>query len=145
MCIRDSNIDNVIRAVTILNDPLGLDFSARKITVSTSGLVPAIEKFGASEAGANLAVSLNATTDEVRTKLIPINKKWPLPVLLNTLKEYPLKRGKRITMEYVMLRDVNDTEADLRRLPKLLKGISAKINLIPYNENAGLGLSLIHI
>jgi len=133
------NIDNVIRAVTILNDPLGLDFSARKITVSTSGLVPAIEKFGASEAGANLAVSLNATTDEVRTKLIPINKKWPLPVLLNALKNYPVKRGKRITMEYVMLRDVNDTEADLRRLPKLLKGIPAKINLIPYNENAGLG------
>jgi 23S rRNA (adenine2503-C2)-methyltransferase len=133
------NIDNVIRAVKILNDPLGLDFSSRKITVSTSGLVPAIEKFGASEAGANLAVSLNATTDEVRTSIIPINKKWPIQNLLNTLKDYPLKRGKRITIEYVMLKGVNDTEEDLRRLPKLLRGIPSKVNLIPYNENAGLG------
>ena len=133
------NLDNVIRAVKILNDTLGFDFSGRKITVSTSGIIPAIEKFGKSGALANLAISLNATTDEVRDVLIPINRKWPLEVLLDTLRQYPIKPGRRITIEYVMLRDVNDTPADLRRLPKLLHGIPSKINLIPYNENAGLG------
>lgn len=133
------NLDNVIRAVELLNDPLGFDFSARKITVSTSGLVPAIEKFGDSNARANLAISLNATTDAVRDVLIPINKRWPLEVLLNTLREFPLRAGRRITIEYVMLKDVNDTSEDLARLPKLLRGIPSKINLIPYNDNAGLG------
>lgn len=133
------NFDNVVRAICILNDNLGLDFSGRKITISTSGLVPAIKKFGESEAQANLAISLNATTNEVRTKLIPINKKWPLEVLLAALREYPLKRRKRITIEYVMFKDVNDTKDDLARLPGLLKDIPSKINLIPYNLNAGLG------
>ncbi|MFN8389253.1 MAG: 23S rRNA (adenine(2503)-C(2))-methyltransferase RlmN [Bdellovibrionota bacterium] len=133
------NIDNVVRAVKLLNDELGLNFSSRKITVSTSGLVPAIQQFGASGAGANLAVSLNATTDEVRNELIPINRKWPLAELLKTLREYPLRNRKRITMEYVMLRGVNDTDADLERLPTLVRGIPVKINLIPYNENTGLG------
>ena len=133
------NYDNVVRAIEILNDELGLDFSARKITVSTSGLVPAIEKFGKSEAQANLAVSLNATTDEIRESLIPINRKWPLDSLLGALREYPLKRGKRITIEYVMLHGVNDNDEDLKRLPGLLRGIPSKVNLIPYNENAGLG------
>lgn len=133
------NADNVIRAVTLLNDPLGFDFSYRKITVSTSGLVPAIEKFGSSTANANLAVSLNATTDAVRDVLIPINKKWPISVLLEALKSYPMRPGRRITIEYVMLRGVNDSPEDLRRLPKLLHGIPSKINLIPYNMNSDLG------
>ena len=133
------NLQNVIGAVKLLNDPLGLDFSARKITVSTSGLVPAIEEFGNSGAGANLAVSLNATTDEVREKLIPINRKWPLEKLLGALRSYPLKKGRRITIEYVMLKGINDSPADLKRLPRLLHGIPSKINLIPYNQNTGLG------
>ena len=133
------NLDNVIRAVTLLNDPLGLHFSARKITVSTSGLVPAIEKFGVSEAKANLAISLNATTDAVRDVLIPINKKWPIAKLLETLRAYPLKKGRRITIEYVMLSGVNDYAEYLRRLPQLLRGIPSKVNLIPYNDNTGLG------
>lgn len=133
------NINNVIRTVKILNDPLGLDFSARKITVSTSGLVPAIKKFGDSKAGANLAISLNATTDEVREKIMPINKRWPLEDLLSTLRAYPLKKGRRITIEYVMLKGVNDSDQDLERLPKILRGIPSKINLIPYNDNTGLG------
>lgn len=133
------NYDNVVKAICILNDNLGLDFSGRKITVSTSGLVPAIEKFGKSDAKANLAISLNATTDEVRTKLIPINKKWPLEVLLKTLREYPLKPRQRLTIEYVMFKDVNDTADDLKRLPGLLRDIPSKVNLIPYNMNAGLG------
>ncbi len=133
------NFENVSRSVRLLNDDLGLDISERKITVSTSGLVPAIEKFGQGEARANLAVSLNATTDEVRTKLIPINKKWPLELLLKTLREYPLKPGRKITFEYVMLAGVNDTREDLGRLKRIVQDIPSKINLIPYNSNAGLG------
>lgn len=133
------NLANVIRAVKVLNDPLGLNFSGRKITVSTSGLVPAIEKFGRSECQANLAISLNATTNEVRTKIMPINKRWPLEDLLEALRGFPLKRRSRITIEYVLLRGINDRDEDLERLPRLLQGIPVKINLIPYNENAGLG------
>ena len=133
------NIENVIRAVKLLNDELGMNFSSRKITVSTSGLVPAIKEFGASGAGANLAVSLNATTDEIRTEIMPINKRWPLEELLAALREYPLRSRKRITIEYVMLRGVNDSDEDLRRLPKILRGIPVKVNLIPYNNNTGLG------
>ena len=135
------NKNNVIMAVKILNDELGLNFSGRKITVSTSGLVPAIVDFGNSEARANLAISLNATTDEIRESIMPINKRWPLKDLLGALRNYPLKPGRRITMEYVMLAGVNDSEEDLNRLPILLKGIPAKINLIPYNANTGLGFS----
>jgi 23S rRNA (adenine2503-C2)-methyltransferase len=135
-----NNFDEVVRSVLILNDELGPNFSQRKITVSTSGLVPQIKQFGELDVPANLAVSLNATTDEVRSKLIPINRRWPLEVLLQTLREFPVKRRERITIEYVMLKDVNDTDDDMHRLPKLLHGIPTKLNLIPYNSNSGLGL-----
>lgn len=138
------NIKNVLNALRILTDHKGLAIPSRKITVSTVGLVPSIKKFGEacadSENGlANLAVSLNATTDEVRSKIMPINERFPLNELLGTLRDFPLKARKRITIEYVMLHGINDTAADLKRLPKILKGIPAKINLIPYNDNAGLG------
>ena len=133
------NVEAVVRALRILNDELGCDFSARKITVSTSGLIPGIEKFYEMEAPANLAVSLNATSNDVRTDIMPINKKWPIEDLLSTLRKAPLKKNQRLTMEYVMLAGVNDTEEDLKRLAKLMKGLAVKINLIPYNENAGLG------
>lgn len=133
------NFDNVLRALRLLNDELGHDFSYRKVTVSTSGLVPAIEKFAAAGAPACLAVSLNATTDEVRSTLIPINKKWPIEVLMRTLRSLPRRSHQRVTIEYVMLSGVNDTPEDLERLPGLLEGLPCKINLIPYNENAGLG------
>ncbi len=133
------NYDNVTRAIRLLNDGLGLNFSGRRITISSSGLVPAIERFGKDRGDANLAISLNATTDEVRSRIIPINKKWPIESLLGMLKSYPLKGRARITFEYVMLKDVNDTEDDLNRLPSLIRDIPAKINLIPYNQNAGLG------
>lgn len=134
------NLENVVRAVRLLNDGLGLNFSARKITVSTSGLVPAMEKFGASGADANLAVSLNATTDEIRTGIMPVNRRWPLATLLDCLRRYPVTKRRRITIEYVMLRGINDSSADLERLPGLLRGIPVKVNLIPYNNNVGLGL-----
>lgn len=135
------NFENMSRAVRLLNDELGLNFSSRKITVSTSGMVPAIERFGSEGVGANLAVSLNATTDEVRSEVIPINKRWPIEELLATLRRFPLKGRKRITIEYVMLGGVNDTDADLERLPRLLRGIPVKVNLIPYNNNAGLNFN----
>lgn len=134
------NLDNVIKTINILNDELGFNFSPRRITVSTSGLVPAIKKFGESGAGANLAISLNATTNEVREKIMPLNRKWPIEELLQALRDFPLKNNrKRITIEYVMLKGINDTAEDLKRLPILLKGIQAKVNLIPYNSNTNLG------
>lgn len=132
------NFDGITRAVKILSDDHGLGIAPRKITVSTVGLVPAIRKFGET-VQANLAVSLNATTDEVRSQIMPVNKAYPIEELVATLRAYPLKKRKRITIEYVMLAGLNDTEEDLKRLPKLLRGVPAKVNLIPYNENAGLG------
>lgn len=136
------NYDNVTDALRILRDPDGLNMSARKITISSAGLVPALEKFGKeTDVDASLAISLNATTDEVRSKIMPINNRYPLEVLLQTLREYPLGKREQITMEYVMLGGVNDTPEDLKRLPKLLRGLKAKINLIPYNFNNGLGFN----
>lgn len=132
------NYDNVVRAVRILNDELGLSYSSRKITVSTSGLVSEINRFGQEGVGANIAISLNATTDEVRSKIMPINRKWSIDSLLSTLRHFPTRRNRCITIEYVMLRGVNDTAADLQRLPKLLHGIDAKLNLIPYNSVTSL-------
>ena len=132
------NISAVVSAIKILTDDQGLTIGPRKITVSTVGLVPRIEEFGA-QVKANLAVSLNATTDAVRSTIMPVNQRYPLSELLGVLRRYPLGPRKRITIEYVMLAGVNDTQEDLRRLPKLLRGIQAKVNLIPYNENAGLG------
>jgi 23S rRNA (adenine2503-C2)-methyltransferase len=132
------NIQNIRTAIRTMTDMLGLGIAPRKITVSTVGLVPAIREFGAT-VPANIAVSLNATTDEIRSQIMPVNIRYPLADLLEVLREYPVKKRKRITIEYVMLSGVNDTEQDLRRLPMLLRGIAAKVNLIPYNENAGLG------
>ncbi|HEY3354788.1 MAG TPA: 23S rRNA (adenine(2503)-C(2))-methyltransferase RlmN [Polyangia bacterium] len=132
------NYDGVLRAIRLLCDDLGLGFSTRRITVSTSGLVPGIERLGREPFQVNLAVSLNATTDEVRTRLMPINKKYPLATLLGAIRAYPLARRRRVTFEYVLLAGVNDTDADARRLVKLLHGIPAKVNLIPWNPHPTL-------
>jgi 23S rRNA (adenine2503-C2)-methyltransferase len=134
------NLERVVRAVNILTDEHGLQFPPRKITVSTVGLVPAIKKFGIST-NVNLAVSLNATTDDVRSRIMPVNKRFPIEQLIDTLKNYPLANKKKITIEYVMLGGLNDTKEDLQRLPSLLHGVKCKVNLIPYNENADLGYS----
>jgi len=133
------NFKGVTTALKILTDPDGFNLSTRKITVSTVGLVPAIERFGAAGLEVNLAVSLNATTDEVRDEIMPVNRTFPIERLLATLRAFPLKARRRITIEYVMLAGVNDSREDLARLPRLLRGIPSKVNLIPYNENAGLG------
>jgi 23S rRNA (adenine2503-C2)-methyltransferase len=132
------NLPNVRTAVRVLTDMHGLGIAPRKITVSTVGLVPAIREFGTT-VPANIAVSLNATTDEIRSQIMPVNKKYPLSELIGVLREYPANKRRRITIEYVMLHGVNDTREDLARLPALLRGVPAKVNLIPYNSNAGLG------
>lgn len=133
------NFDGVTGALSVMTDPRGLAIGGRKITVSSVGLVPAIDRFGALNTGVNLAISLNATTDEIRQQVMPINKAYSLERLRECMKNFPLRNGRRITIEYVMLSGVNDTEEDLKRLPKVVRGIPVKINLIPYNENAGLG------
>lgn len=133
------NLENLLSAVSILKDRHGLAIAPRKITVSSVGLVPKIKRFLEEEKDVNLAISLNATTDEVRSRIMPINKRFPISTLLETLRGSPRTKRKRYTIEYVLLRDVNDSIEDMRRLPKLLHGLPAKVNLIPYNENAGLG------
>jgi 23S rRNA (adenine2503-C2)-methyltransferase len=131
------NFDNVRDAMKIAMDPEGVALSRRRITLSTSGVVPEIAKT-AEEIGCQLAISFHATTDEVRDKLVPINKKWNISKLLETLKNYPkVSNSERITFEYVMLKNVNDSDEDAHRLVKLIKGIPAKINLIPFNEWPG--------
>ncbi|MEQ3625757.1 MAG: 23S rRNA (adenine(2503)-C(2))-methyltransferase RlmN [Celeribacter sp.] len=131
------NFDAVRDAMKIAMDGEGISLSRRRITLSTSGVVPEIARC-ADEIGCLLAVSFHATTDEVRNKLVPINKRWNIEELLNALRAYPrLTNSERITFEYVMLKDVNDSDADARRLVNLIKGIPAKINLIPFNEWPG--------
>jgi 23S rRNA (adenine2503-C2)-methyltransferase len=131
------NFPNVRDAMKIAMDPEGISLSRRRITLSTSGVVPEIART-AEEIGCQLAISFHATTDEVRNKLVPINKRWPLAELLDALRSYPkASNSERITFEYVMLKDVNDSDEDARRLISLIKGIPAKINLIPFNEWPG--------
>ncbi|MDG1351922.1 MAG: 23S rRNA (adenine(2503)-C(2))-methyltransferase RlmN [Sulfitobacter sp.] len=131
------NFENVRDAMKIAMDPEGIQLSRRRITLSTSGVVPEIART-ADEIGCLLAVSFHATTDEVRDTLVPINKKWNIEALLNALREYPkASNSERITFEYVMLHGVNDSDEDAHRLMKLIEGIPAKINLIPFNEWPG--------
>ena len=131
------NFENVRDAMKIAMDAEGIQLSRRRITLSTSGVVPEIART-AEEIGCQLAVSFHATTDEVRDKLVPINKRWNIEVLLDALRAYPkVSNSERITFEYVMLHGVNDSDEDARRLVKLIEGIPAKINLIPFNEWPG--------
>ncbi len=127
------NYDNVKRALLTISDGDGLAVSKRRITLSTSGVVPKIAKVG-EETGVMLAISLHAVRDDLRNKLVPINKKWPIAELLNACKNYPgLSNARRITFEYVMLKGVNDSDEDAKELVRLLKNIPSKINLIPFN------------
>jgi 23S rRNA (adenine2503-C2)-methyltransferase len=127
------NLNNVAEAVDIMADGEGISLSKRRITVSTSGVIPEIEKLG-EQCNPMLAISLHAVNDELRNKLVPLNKKYPIKDLLFACKNYPgVSNARRITFEYVMLKNINDTPADARELVRLLKGIPAKINLIPFN------------
>jgi 23S rRNA (adenine2503-C2)-methyltransferase len=131
------NFENVRDAMKIAMDPEGIQISRRRITLSTSGVVPEIART-AQEIGCLLAVSFHATTDEVRDTLVPINKKWNIETLLEALRAYPsVSNSERITFEYVMLHGVNDSDQDAHRLMELIEGIPAKINLIPFNEWPG--------
>jgi len=131
------NFDNVVAAMKIAMDPEGLAVSRRKITLSTSGVVPMIERCG-SELAVNLAISLHAVTDELRNTLVPLNKKYPIAALLDACRNYPgSSNARRITFEYVMLKGVNDSPAAAKELVRLLKGIPAKVNLIPFNPWPG--------
>ncbi|WP_019960754.1 23S rRNA (adenine(2503)-C(2))-methyltransferase RlmN [Woodsholea maritima] len=127
------NLDHVSDAIDIISDGEGIQIGRRRITVSTSGVVPKIKELG-ERTGTMLAISLHATNDPLRDVLVPLNKKYPLEVLLNEIKQYPgLNNSKRVTFEYVMLKGVNDSLAEARELVRLLRGIPAKINLIPFN------------
>ena len=131
------NTDNVIAALNVMSDGDGLALSRRRITLSTSGVVPDIARVG-TETGVMLAISLHAVRDDLRDELVPLNKKYPIAELLDACRTYPgLSNARRITFEYVMLKDVNDTDADARELVRLLAGIPAKINLIPFNPWPG--------
>jgi len=131
------NLDNVAPAIETMADGDGLSLSKRRITVSTSGVVPQIERLGA-DTGAMLAISLHAVRDELRNELVPLNKKYPIRELLQACREYPgASNARRITFEYVMLKGVNDSPAEARELVRLLKGVPAKINLIPFNPWPG--------
>lgn len=132
-----ANYNNVIKAIEILINPLGVAIGARRITISTSGLIPVIIKLGSSGLNINLAISLNASTDEQRNIIMPINKKYPLADLIDACRKYPLKQRKRLSLEYVLLDGFNDTPEDARRIVRLLNGIRCKINLIPFNEFPG--------
>ncbi len=129
------NLDSVLKAIALISDPEGIALSPRRITVSTSGIVPGIEAFGKAQTGANLAVSLNATTDDVRTSIMPLNKKWPIRDLMNALKRFPLKPRQRITVEYVLMKGINDDVDDARRLAAMLRPLACKINLIMFNPH----------
>jgi len=131
------NYDNVAKALKIVMDGEGLSVSKRKITLSTAGVAPMIERCG-KELGVNLAISLHAVSDELRDKLVPLNKKYPLAELLAACRAYPTaSNARRITFEYVMLKGVNDSPAEARELVRLIAGIPAKVNLIPFNSWPG--------
>ena len=132
-----ANFDNLLVSLDILLEQRGLDFSERRITVSTCGLVPKIIELG-QRTRVNLAVSLHSVNDAIRSKLMPINKRYPVAELLDACRNFPMPKRKRIMFEYILIRDLNDSESDARQLAGKLKGIPCKINLLPYNESAGL-------
>jgi 23S rRNA (adenine2503-C2)-methyltransferase len=132
------NFEHLKDALQILQSEDGPNFSHRHITVSTVGLVPMIARLGA-ETDVKLAISLNASTDAQRDELMPVNRKWKIADLMEACRQFPLRQGRRITFEYVLLRGVNDSDDDAARLVELLREVPAKVNLIPYNENPGLG------
>jgi len=132
------NYDNVATALRIIMDGEGIAISKRRITLSTAGVVPMIRRTG-EELGVNLAISLHATNDETRDAIMPINKKYPLAELMAALRDYPTTNARRITFEYAMLKGVNDSPAEARQLAKLVEGIPAKFNLIPFNPWPGAG------
>jgi len=133
-----ANFAALVKAVRIFTDArLGLGYSPRRITVSTVGLVSGIEKLGREDLKVNLAISLHAASDDVRSQLMPVNKSWNLAALMDAVRKYPLAHRQRVFFEYVMLDGVNDDGEEARRLARLLRGVKAKVNLIPFNDWEG--------
>jgi 23S rRNA (adenine2503-C2)-methyltransferase len=132
------NLANVLKATRILVDPNGVGMSERRITVSTAGITPKIEELGKAEIRPKLAISLNASTEESRQALMPITRKWHLTDLMEACRAYPLRPWEKLTFEYVLLRDVNDTDADARRVVRLLANLNCKVNLIALNPGPGI-------
>lgn len=132
-----ANYEAVVRAIRILMQPEGLDFSKRRITLSTCGLVPGMSRLASEKLDINLAVSLNATTNELRSMLMPVNRTYPLRALLEECRKFPLPPRNRITFEYVLIEGVNDSPADAKRLIRMLRGVRCKVNLIPHNAYPG--------
>ncbi|MGI6325170.1 MAG: 23S rRNA (adenine(2503)-C(2))-methyltransferase RlmN [Bacilli bacterium] len=132
------NYDNVIKFIKIINDNKGLNIGARRITVSTCGLISQIEAFMNEPFQVNLAISLHSAIDNVRSKLMPVNKVYNISKIIEIIKQYIKKTNRRVTFEYIMLYDINDSEDDALALVKLLKGINCYVNLIPYNETSNL-------
>ena len=130
------NFDNVMDFLDIVKDSKGINIGARHITVSTSGIIPGIKKFMELQNQVNLAISLHAPNDTLRSQLMPINKAYPLKELMSTLREYTSKTNRRITFEYIMLRGINDTDECAYQLSSLLKGMLCYVNIIPYNETS---------
>jgi 23S rRNA (adenine2503-C2)-methyltransferase len=133
------NLDNVIPAIQIMLDGNGLQLSNRRVTLSTCGLVPEMARLGREIPNVNLAVSLNATTDELRDRIMPINRTYPLKALMQACKEFPLPGRRKVTFEYVMMGGINDSLEDAKRLLRLTSDIPNKVNLIPFNEHEGCG------
>jgi 23S rRNA (adenine2503-C2)-methyltransferase len=133
-----NNYENVMTAIRLMTHESGMSISPRRITLSTAGVVPGIERLASEKAVPNLAVSLNATTDSVRDRLIPINKRWNIHSLLNACRSFPLKHRRHITIEYILIKDVNDSKDDAQRLVRLLHGFKKKINLIPLNADSSI-------
>jgi 23S rRNA (adenine2503-C2)-methyltransferase len=132
------NYDNTMKALRMLADERGLAVSAKRVTLSTVGVLPALERLANEPLMPNLAISLHATTEDQRDALVPVNRKYGLEDILNAARKFPARRRNRITFEYVLLRGVNDTPEDARRLVRLLGNIRCKVNLIPLNEAAGI-------
>jgi 23S rRNA (adenine2503-C2)-methyltransferase len=132
------NLDNVLKATRLLADPEGVGLSPRRITLSTAGIIPKIEEMGRAPVRPKLAISLNASTEEMRQQLMPITRKYHLKDLLAACKAYPLRPWEKLTFEYVLLRGVNDADADARRVVKLLANLNAKLNLIALNPGPGI-------
>lgn len=130
------NYENIMNFIRIINNPFGINIGARHITVSTCGLIPKIKQFMEEELQVNLAISLHAPNDEIRNRIMPVNKAYSINELIATLKEYIAKTNRRVTIEYVMLNSVNDSILNAQELAKLLKGMNVYVNLIPYNETS---------
>ncbi len=133
-----ANYEPVMEAIRVLHDPCGIDVGARRITVSTSGVVPQIRRLAGEGLPLGLAVSLHATTDELRDRLVPLNRRWPLAELIPSAREYGRRTGRRVTLEYTLLAGVNDRDEDAARLGALARDLPSKVNLIPYNPVPGL-------